>query len=141
MSVVPIPKPYAERPPFRGGPPTRTTFDGTPPDDPEPEWKKLADDVHRLLRTVERVSNDRLETLLSLLQQRRRWVSRELDAMRLFSVMPLPPVDGLALEFLLESESEAETQCVRLINQLDAAIETVKGKLWTLNGPISTSDS
>ncbi len=141
MSVAAIPKPSGFRPPFGGGPPIRTTFDGSPSGEPDPEITHLRENIDRLLATVDRTPNDRLEVLLRLLQQRKRWVEDELTVERLLSDQTLPPLDAFGLEFLLEPESDEESVYVRLLNKLDHAIFRVQAKIATLNSESATSDS
>src|SRR5580658_9763888 len=83
LSAVPIPKPSGLRPPFGGGPPIRTTFDGSPSGEPDPMFVRLSDSVERLLRTVENTPGDRLDVLLRLLQQRKNWIESELAVERM----------------------------------------------------------
>ena len=140
MSVAATPKPSGARPPFNG-PPIETTFDGSS-HEPDPELARLAESVNRLLATVDHTPNDRLDVLLSLLQQRKRWVENELSVERLLADdMSLPPIQGFTLDFLLESQSKEESACVRLLNNLDHGIFKVQARLAALNGDAGTSDS
>ena len=142
MSVAAIPKPSGLRPPFGGGPPIRTTFDGAPSGEPDPAIRRLIDSVSRLLATVENTPGDRLDVLLRLLQQRKRWIEDELTVERLLSnSTTLPPWEGFSLEYLLEPGSREESTYVRLLNQLDHGIFRVQQKISALNSDPLTSDS
>lgn len=134
MSLAAIPKTFAERPPYRGGPPITTTFDGSlPSGEPDPHGKGLADNVRRLIKSVERSGFDDLDVSLRLLEQRKKWVEQELAWERMLAPqMTLPPVNGFAIDFLLESMNE-ESNLVGLLNTLDDAIRRVKSKLHALN--------
>ena len=129
MSAIPIPKPSGLRPPFGGGPPIRTTFDGSPSGDSDPEAYLLRENVLKLLGSIEFTAPDRLEVLLELLLQRKRWVESELTVERLLSDDSLPPIGGFALDYLLEPMSQEESILVRLLNRLDEGIFRVKAKI------------
>jgi hypothetical protein len=141
LSVAAIPKPSGLRPPFGGGPPIRTTFDGHSSGEPDPEIRRLTDSVNRLLASVDGTPGDRLDVLLRLLEQRKRWVEEELTVERLLCDDTLPPFEAFSLEYLLEPSSREESVYVRLLNQLDHAIFRVQRKIAALNGESATSDS
>jgi hypothetical protein len=139
LSVAAIPKPGGFRPP--SGPPIHTTFDGNPNGEPDPESARLKDNVERLLASVDQVSADRLDVLLRLLMQRKKWVESELTVERMLSGQTLPPLAAFSIDFLLEPENDDESSYVRLLNRIDDAIFRVRTKLSTLNSESATSDS
>jgi hypothetical protein len=141
LSVAAIPKTSGLRPPFGGGPPIRTTFDGSSSGEPEPEIKRLTESVNRLLATVDATPSDRLDVLLRLLEQRKRWIEEELTVERMLCETVVPPIDGFSLEFLFEPSSKEESIYVRLLNQLDHAIFKIRRKMSALDGEAVTSDS
>jgi hypothetical protein len=141
LSAAAIPKPSGLRPPFGGGPPIQTTFDGSSSGEPESDIKRLTENINRLLTTVDHTPADRLDVLLRLLEQRKRWVDNELTVERLISGSSLPPLASFSIEFLLEPVSKEESVYVRLLNLLDDAIFRVRAKMSALNIDPATSDS
>jgi|GEM_PF-5183359 len=132
MSVAAIPKPYGQRPPS-GGPPTRTTFDGSPSEDPDERWIRLEENVKNLLASVRVTPPDGLETLLRLLKQRRGWLEDDLKFERLLGRSILPPLDLGDREDLFAVENKTEAKLVTLLSDLEEAIATVEAKIEAIN--------
>jgi hypothetical protein len=141
LSTAAVPKPTGMRPPFGGGPPSRTTFDSSPSGDSDGDLKGLSENVNRLLATVDQTPDDRLDVLLRLVQQRKRWVENELNVVRMLDDSTLPPLASFSIEYLLEPRSSEESSYVRLLNQIDDAIFKVRTKMSARKPGSITSDS
>ncbi len=139
MSLAAIPKTSEIRPPYRGGPPIKTTFDGGPSDEPDPQIVRITESVMRLVASVGKTPPDRLDTLLRLLQQRKRWVEAELSVERLLNPSPLPPFDSFSLDYILESSSKDELRYAKLLDLLDDCISQVSESIKMLNGGANPS--
>lgn len=124
MSSTAIPKTFGERPPFRGGPPVATTFDGGSADggDRERRVEALLESAERLLKTVERTPVEDYPLLLRLLEQRRSWIRDELWARRAISAAPLPPIHGFDLDGVIGSPDPLEQRYVSTLDKLEDAI-------------------
>ena len=128
MSLTVLPtKPAAGRPPM---PPTvTTTFDGAPGDDGESALNWMSDNVRRAIRHADASKPAELDAMLVALAQRRKWVAQDLDSMRLFFDYPLPSVEGISIDYLLQRGNRAETTLLGLLNLLDDAIARSERRL------------
>lgn len=89
MTAVAIPKTSESRPPIV--PPIGTTFDPTPSGDGDAYHKWLLDNVNRLIRLAGSSHTYQHDLIRRLLLQRRSWIIRELDAVRMLERAELPP--------------------------------------------------
>lgn len=87
----PIPRTAGARPPFMGGPPVKTTFSHDP-DDRDDMLAYLRDNVVRLVAEADRATPSRANLYLRLLEQRREWVQREIEAETLLNASPAAPL-------------------------------------------------
>jgi hypothetical protein len=118
MSNVAIPtKPGGERPPTV--PPANTTFDGMPSDDGESSIAWLSENVRRTIRAADAASGEDIETMLGLVEQRRRWIEGELNWIGLLEDHSLPPFEGFSLDHLVVRNTREEKTLLSLIAQLD----------------------
>lgn len=102
----------------------------------------MTDNVNRLLASVDATPADRLDVLLRLLTQRKRWVENELTVVRLLDDSTLPPFGtAFLLDYLLEPASSEEASYVRLLDRIDDAIFRVRMKMSALKSELPTSDS
>jgi hypothetical protein len=82
-----------------------------------------------------------LETLLSLLYQRRNWLEEDLQFERLLGMKTLPPLDLGDRDDLFGFENKTEAKLVLLLNQVDDAVRLVKAKIEAINWRPRTSES
>ena len=141
MSSAAIPKTYGQRPPYGGGPPIRTSFDGSPSEDPDDRFIRLEESVRSLLASIRITPIERLDTVLRLLQQRRAWLEEDLRFERLLGMKTLPPFDFGDREDLFSVENKTEAKLVNLLGEIDDAIVMVEAKIEALNWRPKTSDS
>lgn len=128
MSLTVLPtKPAAGRPPTP--PPVVTTFDGAPGDDGESALNWMSDNVRRAVRRADASQPEELDAMLIALRQRHKWVTQDLDSMRLFFDYPLPSVEGISIDYLLKRGDRAETTLLGLVNLLDEAIARSERRL------------
>ena len=119
MSATPIPtKTAGQRPPVL--PPVATTFDGASDGD-DRFLERLRDDVRMICRHADAAGPDGLETLLDLVDRRRRLVLSEIWAYTATDGEPmaLPPLRGLPLDYLIERPTREQRILQALVDQLD----------------------
>jgi hypothetical protein len=136
--------PYAPNhggaPPFRGGPPLRTTFEGGFSGDHDPEFEISLESAARLLKTVDKTPESELPVLLRLLKQRYKWIENELWAVRALTVTSLPPIRGFELDSFLETSDSLEGRFVRMLDKLNDAIFKVQVRLDMQKCPFPLSE-
>jgi len=141
MSAIPIPQPRTAggRPPF--DPPTKTTFDSSPGDGPEPIHRVLADSVRYLLKHVANAPDEELPLMLRLIRERKEMIEKELRFERMMMPEALPPLlkNLYSLEFIFE-ETEAVRFYGRLLESLYEAEQSILSKMGDQNNDASASD-
>jgi hypothetical protein len=140
MSSSLLPQTMAQRPPFRGGPPVRTTFEGGFSGGHDPEYDVILESAARLLKTVDRTPVEEYPVLLQLLQQRYRWVEVTLVSMRILTSSSLPPIRGFDLDSYFETPDTLEGRFVRMLDSLNDAILKVQVKLKLESCPFPLSE-
>jgi len=128
--AMPLPKPAGGRPPF-GGPPTRTSFDAQPDDEGDPIHRRLTDSVRAVLHAAKSVdretSREGLNTVLRLLDQRKKAVQQELTVLRMMKPMTMPPLlTNLYVMDYIWDDDDVEGLYVQLLGELDEAASLVK---------------
>jgi hypothetical protein len=141
MSICLLPLTRAERPPFRGGPPISTTFDGGFSDDYDPRFEVTLESAAKLLATIGDVADDQLEVTLRLLKQRRIWIELELAALRVLNGATLPPIGGFELDAVFDASDELEQRFLRMLDRLSSAVQRVQEKIDMQQCPFPLSDS
>jgi len=141
MSAIPIPQPRTAggRPPFE--PPTKTTYDSSPGDSPEPMHKVLADSVRILLKHVGQCEQEQLPLMLRLVQDRKEMIYKELDFERMIAPDSLPPLlkNLYTLDFLFD-ESEVVKLYDRLLESLYDAERAILAKIGDQNKDVPASE-
>ena len=141
MSAVALPtKSCGSRPPLP--PSIATTFGPFGNDGPEPIHKLIVDDVRMIIKHSAAVAPESAETVRELLLARRRMVERELYFERLLASEPLPPLltNLYSLDLLGKEEGPAPIY-VRLLGEIDYAIENLDERIFALNSAAPASDS
>lgn len=117
MNATLIPtKTAGDRPPIL--PPVHTTFDGSMGDGDS--WiTHLADDVRMICRHADAASAEGLETMIGVLQTRKRLVVMETLAQHATEDYPLPPILDFAIDYLTSSSTREERILHGLLVQIE----------------------
>lgn len=138
MSTVAIPtKTAGQRPPVV--PPVHTTFDGSPSNDGESYLVWLSNDVRRTIRRVDAAGPDDLAREALAIEQRRNWVISYLDIERMFAPTPVPPVEGMSIDFFLEKRSPEEMTLTSLLSLLDECKDRCRRRLQRYEAQVRLS--
>lgn len=104
--------------------------------------RRIEASVRVLLKSIERLPWVSVDTNLELIQNRKRLIHQEMDAVRMLShtLMP-PPVHGIDDDWDLADDDEALlNHYSRLLRQLEEAEAELKRRKWLLNQVPHSSD-
>ncbi len=145
MSATLIPtKTAGARPPIL--PPVGTTFDGAP--DGGDSWLVfLQEDVRLVCQHADAATAESLETMIGLLDGRKRLVVSEIWAYLALQDYPVPPIADFPIDYLIESSTREERILSGLVSKLDDCRARCERRLsrhrfeLRLNQDLGTSDS